>query len=109
MSIPPSHDPSANAIGYTARKKINDTLLRSLVGFYITLGIAQIGLLIILQEALESLLLTPILFLYVGALVIGRHRDLVVASIMFMSTALVHIALSNLLFFPLNLVCKGHC
>ncbi len=100
MSLPSSNDPSVNALGYTARKKINDTLLRSLVGFYLTLGIAQIGLLIILQEALESLLLTPILFLYVGALVIGKHRDLVVASIMFMSTALIHIALSNLLFFP---------
>ena len=82
-----------------SRAKISRNLLSSLVGFYITLGVVQIGLLIVLQEALESLFLTPILLLYVGAIVIAKQRDLVVASIFFATTALLHIALSNLLFF----------
>ena len=83
-----------------SKAKINRTLLSSLVGFYIALGIVQIGLLAVLHEALESLLLLPILFLYVGSIVIGKQRDLVVASILFLTTALIHMAVSNLLFFP---------
>lgn len=82
------------------RDKINRTLLSSLVGFFLTLGVVQVGLLMTLHEALESLLLLPILFLYIGAIVIGRRQDLVVASIFFLTTALIHMAASNLLFFP---------
>ena len=80
-----------------SKDKINRTLLSSLVGFFLTLGVVQVGLLMILDEALESLLLLPILFLYVGAIVIGRRQDLVVASIFFLTTALIHMAASNLL------------
>lgn len=83
-----------------ARAKINRTLLSSLVGFYIALGVVQIGLLMVLHEALESLLLLPILVLYIGSIVIGKQRDLVIASILFLTTALIHMAMSNLLFFP---------
>ena len=82
-----------------SKDKINRRLLSSLVGFFLTLGVVQVGLLMILDEALESLLLLPILFLYVGAIVIGRRQDLVVASIFFLTTALIHMAASNLLFF----------
>ncbi len=90
-------NPATNRV---SRASINRNLLNSLVGFFGVLSIVQIGLLMVLQEALESLILTPILLLYVGALVIGKKRDLVVASIFFMMTAILHVALSNLLFFP---------
>ena len=83
-----------------ARAKINRTLLSSLVGFFLTLGVIQVGLLMVLHEALESLLLLPVLFLYIGAIVIGKRQDLVVASIFFLTTALIHMAAANLLFFP---------
>ena len=54
----------------------------------------------VLHEALESLLLLPILLLYIGAIVIGKRQDLVIASIFFITTALIHMAATNLLFFP---------
>ena len=44
-----------------ARAKINRTLLSSLVGLFLTLGIVQVGLLMVLHEAL-SLLLLPVYF-----------------------------------------------
>ena len=89
-----------------ARAKINRPLLSSLVGFFLTLGVVQVGLLMILHEALESLLLLPVLFLYIGAIVIGKRQDLVVASIFFLTTALIHMAAANLLFSQQNMECK---
>jgi len=83
-----------------AQAKINRTLLSSLVGFFLTLGVVQVGLLMVLHEVLVSLLLLPILLLYVGAIVIGKKQDLVLASVFFLTTALIHMAATNLLFFP---------
>ena len=89
-----------------SKSKINRTLLSSLVGFFLTLGVVQIGLLMVLHEALESLLLLPVLFLYIGAIVIAKRTDLVVASIFFLTTALIHMAATNLLFFHAEYGCK---
>ena len=43
-------------------------------------------------------MLLPTLFLNIGATVIGKRQDLVVASVFFLTTALIHMVATNLLF-----------
>ena len=79
---------------------MNADLLNGVAGFYIFVGLSQMGLLMSVGFGVEALLLIPPLFLYVGSLLIARRDDLVVAGVMFIATALIHVGLTNLLFFP---------
>lgn len=79
---------------------MNVNLINGVAGFYAAVGLLQMGFLFSVGFGLEALFLIPILFLYLGSLLIARRQDLVVAGVMFITTALIHVGLGNFLFFP---------
>jgi uncharacterized membrane protein len=79
---------------------MNISLINGVAGFYIFVGIMQMALLFTVGFGLEALFFLPIILLYLGCLLIARRQDLIVAGVMFIITALIHIGLGNWLFFP---------